>query len=141
MKSKKFYSSTAWKYFSRYILLYYSLDGKTVQCFTSGKTLTLGTKECCCGHWIKVFDSGTKTNFSTAFEFTNCYPQSSYDNRRLGGRPDIMEQVIKFIYGIDEIYRLKQLAKKPLKIDFDAIAKEYKKKFNELVKVKGNPWK
>jgi hypothetical protein len=144
MKSNEFYKLTAWKYFSRYVLLFHSQDGITVRCFTSGKELRLNNRECCAGHWIKVFDSSNRTNFATAFEFNNCYPQSNYDNRFLNGRPDKMQMEIIKLHGLKESERLIQLSKRPFKLDkstLDCIVDEYKLKFNELIKIKGNPWK
>lgn len=138
MKPKDIYNSPAWKYFSRYVLLFYS-DGLFAKCFTSGKILQINTKEAHCGHLIKVTES-----YATAFEFTNVGVQCLRDNRYFGGKQDLMYKKLVEIHGkenIDKLYIKKNNICKLGKFELDVLAHYWKGQFNELVKIKGNPWK
>lgn len=142
---ERFYESTAWKWFSRYILLYYSVDGTVVQCSTCSTFKTVNDREMHTGHWIKVFDSNS-TNYATAYEFTNLGPQCSKCNRHMGGRERLMAEWLKEQHGQEELDRLQLLSKQIKRLDdytLDQIAKEYREKFNQLLKERGwkNPWK
>lgn len=142
MKSKDFYKTTAWKWFSKYILLSYSNNG-AVQCVTSGKWYQCNDKRICAGHLVKVFN-GNHTNFNTAFDFRNVMPQSDMENRYKGGNELVMMQVVDRVHGEGTTQDLISKSKHPFKLDkytLDEIAKEYRLKFNELTKIKGNPWK
>lgn len=138
MKPAKFYSSKAWKYCSKYVLLFYS-DGLIARCFTCGKPLQINTKEAQCGHLIKYTDSK-----ATALEFTNLGVQCSACNRYHGGRQDIMKDQLTLMHGekeIEKLYIKRHNFCKLDKVSLDYWARYYKKLFNDLVKVKGNPWK
>lgn len=142
MKSKDFYSTKAWKIFTKYQLLKWSNNG-TVFCITCGKPMLINSKESCTGHLIKVFD-GNKSNFSVAFEEINSAPQCSTCNRYHGGKPDIMLRKLIEKYGQKEIDRLYIKRHNPMKLDkftLDLIYKEYKRKYDELVLIKGEYWK
>jgi hypothetical protein len=141
----RFYTSTAWKWFSRYILLYYSIDGTAAKCCTCGTIKRLNDKELHTGHWIKVFDANS-TNYGTAFEFTNIGPQCSKCNNKRGGCERLMQVWLTKKHGAEEVERLHILSKHPFSLDdytLSKIAEEYRIKFNELLKNKGwnNPWK
>jgi hypothetical protein len=142
MKSSEFYRHRTWRMCTKYILLYYSNNG-VVFCITCGKPMFIDDKDCCTGHLIKVYD-GNRTNFSTAFEFTNLAPQcNAICNRRGNGKPDIMYRKLVELHGQDAIDKLYIKKNNPLKLDayyLDILYKEFKQKFDELVKVKGNPW-
>ena len=143
MKSKEFYSSTAWKWFSKYVLLYYSIDG-AVQCRTSGRWYNCNNKKIHCGHLIKVFMEGGKTNNSTAFDFRNVLPQCYQHNVHMGGNELKMLDAIEETFGKGTYDELKEKARFPLRLDkvtLKEISDEYRLKFNELAKTKGNPWK
>jgi len=138
MKPKQIYASTAWKYFSRYVLLFYS-DGLYVKCFTSGQILQINKANCHCGHLIKVTESA-----ATIFDFTNVGVQSLSENRYHGGRPDVMQRKLIEIHGqkaIDLLYIRKHNICHLDNFTLTCIAIEWKAKFNELAKIKGNPWK
>ena len=142
MKAKQFYSSAAWKYCSRYVLLYYS-DGMYTKCSTSGKILKINEGNCHCGHLIKVFDAGI-TNFATAFNFENLAPQSMRDNRYLSGKPDIMREWLENKHGINKIRNLYIQKHNICRLDktiMDYWKSYYKGLFDNLVKEKGNPWR
>jgi len=144
MKVKEFYKSTAWLYFSKWVLLSNSQDGQHVRCKTCDRIMDLNSKTSCAGHWIKVFDSGSNTHFSTAFEEHNCWPQCYHCNKILNGRPDKMEFLIRNEFGDAEADRLITLKKQSLKLDkfsLDLIKDKYKTKFIDQVGIKGNPWK
>lgn len=142
MKSKEFYKTTAWKWFSKYVLLYYSHDG-AVQCSTSKRWYNCNDKNMHAGHLVKVFN-GNSSNFNTAFDFRNILPQCHQENVHKGGNELIMMQEVDRIHGQGTTQTLIQLSRFPFKLDkytLDEIAKDYRLKFNELVKVKGDPWK
>lgn len=140
MKIKDFYNSTAWKYCSKYVLLYYSNNEGYVQCSTSGLWYACNDKRIQCGHYYKA-----DSHKSTAFEFTNLAPQSYKDNRYFSGKPEVMREWLIKQHGIKAIESLdikKNNICKLVKVEFDYWKEHYKKLFNELVKEKGfNPWK
>jgi len=143
MKSRDFYKTTAWKWFSRYTLLYYSTDG-AVQCATSGRWYNCNSSKMHCGHLIKVFDSGAKTNFATSFDFRNVLPQCHQHNVHMGGNELKMLESIEKTHGKGTYEELKHKARFPFRLDavtLQEISYEYRLKFNELTKTKGNPWK
>lgn len=140
---ERFYKSQAWKYCSRYVLLYYADQDGYVKCCTSGLEYKVNDANMHCGHFIKVFDSNS-TNYSTAFEFKNLGPQCSRDNTKLGGRPEVMSKWIDHMHGEGTSKWLEQEKHKAYKLDLTELeywAKHYRELFNELVKEKGNPWK
>jgi hypothetical protein len=141
----RFYKSAAWKWFSRYVLLYYSIDGTVAKCCTCGAIKRLNDKNLHTGHWIKVFD-GNSTNNSTAFEFTNLGPQCYKCNNKMGGRERLMQAWLTEQHGSEEIERLQVLSKQPFKLDnytLDLIAKEYEAKVEKLLSERywKLPWK
>ena len=143
MKSKQFYSSTAWRWFSRYVLLHYSNEG-VVQCATSGVFMQVNDRNCHLGHLIKVFETGGKTNFNTAFDERNVMPQSHQENVYKSGNEIKMMEAINKRFGEDTYNQLKIKARTPYKLDpveMKDISDYYRLKFNELAKTKGNPWK
>jgi len=144
MKAKQFYSSQAWKFCSKYILLYYSNSDGYVQCSTSGAWMSCNDKKMHCGHYIKVYD-GSKTNMAVAFEFENLAPQSHQDNIYRGGKPDIMKEWLINKHGVKKIESLnikKHNICKLGKFEMDYFKTYYKRLFDDLVKEKGiNPWK
>lgn len=137
MKASEFYRTKCWRIFTKYILLFYSNNG-VVACSTCGKWMTIDSKDSCSGHLIKVFD-GNRSNFSTAFEFTNILPQCNYCNTKRGGAQDIMYRKCVEIHGqqaIDKLYIKKNI---PMKLDtytLDSIYNEYKEKYNQLKALK-----
>jgi ribosomal protein L32 len=146
MKSKDFYKTTAWKWFSRYVLLYHSFktsEGLYVTCSTSGKTLMPNHKNMHCGHYIKVYD-GNSTNYATAFEFHNVAPQFYADNTKMGGRQDRMREWLVKKYGSKQVERIEIKRRNHMKLDkvtLKIISDLYRNKFNVLAEKKGNPWK
>lgn len=146
MKAKQFYSSMAWRYFSRTILLYYSkkINGDLmVQCSTSGRWYYLNDKNIHVGHYLKVYDSNI-TNFATAFHELNVAPQCYQDNTFKGGKPDIMRKWLVKKYG-EELIQSVEIQSKNIaklgKFELDIIKEQYKEKFEKLCEIKGNPWK
>lgn len=149
LKSKKvkfnIYSTNAWRWFSRYVLLYYADDNLTVRCSTSGEILSITSRRCHCGHYLKTRE-GTSTNYSVAFDFRNVAPQSLRDNRYMGGRQDKMRKWLVNRHGEEAIKEL-EIKKNQIyhldKLSLDKISDEYKKKFNDLLLERGikNPWK
>jgi len=143
MNKKQFNSSSAWKWFSKYVLLYYSVDG-AVQCRTSRRWYNCNSKNIHCGHLIKVFESGADTNFSTAFDFRNVLPQCHQHNVYMGGNELKMLEEIERTHGKGTYDKLKQKARFPFRLDkytLKKISDKYRVKFNQLAETKGNPWK
>ncbi|WP_159522929.1 recombination protein NinG [Sunxiuqinia indica] len=146
-KSKNFniYTTTAWKWFSRYVLLFYADRDNVTICATSGQRMTITTKNCQCGHYIKTRDM-TKTNYATAFDFRNVGPQSLQDNRYGGGRMDLMRDWLVKQHGEEAIQELEIKKHQICRLDkttLDQVAEEYKAKFKQLLQERGikDPWK
>lgn len=138
MTQPEFYASTAWRYCSRYVLLFYSNNGN-VQCSTCGKWYSLPNKLIQCGHLHK-----SDRHKSTAFDFHNLAPQCYSDNKYFSGKPDVMLGWLIEKHGRETMEMLdikKNNICKLDKFELDIIKDHYKKLFNELVKTKGNPWK
>lgn len=136
---KRFYSSTAWIWFSRYIKIRESDSNGVVRCATSGKMMLLGDKNLHAGHCVKVFD-GNNTNMNVAFDERNVLPQSSVENRYFSGRSEVMRDRIdqKFGNGTyeDLLIKSKQF-KKYTDSELKDIADKYRLKVYELLEVKG----
>lgn len=144
MKAKQFYSSQAWRYCAKYVLLYYANDDGMVQCSTSGVWMPVNSSKAHCGHLIRVHD-GTKTNYSTAFEFENLAPQSHQENIYKGGNQLEMYKWLVEKHGQDKMDMLdikRHNICKLGKFEIDYWHQHYKTLFNELVEKRGfNPWK
>lgn len=142
---KQFYSSTAWKHFSQYVLLFYADENLEVRCSTNPALVyRITDKRICVGHFIKVFD-GNSSNYSTAFMFINVGPQSTQENLN-GGNEIEMSKWVEKTHGKGTVEFLNNKKHKPLKLDkytLDEIAKKYLKLKNELLKQRNikNPWK
>ena len=140
MKIKEFYNSTAWKYCSKYVLLYYSNEDGYVQCSTSGIWLPCNSPKMHAGHYLKV-----NQHKSTAFEFKNIAPQCYQDNKFYSGKPEIMAKWIDKTHGtgtVDYLNIKKNNTCKLGKFELAYWKDHYKNLFNNLVIEKGfNPWK
>ena len=87
---------------------------------------------------------GGKTNNATAFDFRNVLPQCHQHNVHMGGNELKMLDAIEETFGKGTYDELKQKARFPFRLDkvtLKQISDEYRVKFNELAKTKGNPWK
>lgn len=141
-----FYKTTAWKWCSRYVLLYYADSNNIVSCATSPElSYHITDKNIHCGHYIKLRDSNS-TNYSTALLFENLAPQSNRDNTQLGGKPEVLKGWLISKHGEDKIEalnRTKRVAYKLDKYTLFEISEKYKKLFNDLLAKRGieNPWK
>jgi hypothetical protein len=137
MKQQDFYNSAAWRYCAKYVLLYYSVDGM-VQCSTSGRWYHLPDRNIVCGHYYH-----SDQHRSVCLEFNNLGPQSYSENRYFSGRPEVMRQWLIKQHGLKAIELLDIKKNNAMKLDkftLDYYKDYYKNLFNELVKVKGNPW-
>ncbi|MCF8299354.1 MAG: recombination protein NinG [Saprospiraceae bacterium] len=144
---KRFYRSTAWKWFSRYILITNNVDrdSVTIRCSTCGKLMLINSKECHVGHYIRVFD-GNSTNYSTAFVEANTAPQCLRCNKYMGGRQDEMAKWITEKYDLKTLQELWELKKLPLKLDaayLKEVADRYKEKYHNYLREHNieDPWK
>jgi hypothetical protein len=144
---ERFYKSTAWRWFSRCILLKNTIDkkGTTTRCCTCGKLMLVNSRNCHVGHYIKVFD-GNNTNYSTAFLELNVGPQCDQCNHYRGGSMDEMAVYIKNKHGKDTMEKLMEIKRQPMKLDaalLEDISSKYKAKFKDILEEKGiqNPWK
>jgi len=139
-----FYKTTAWKWFRRYVLLYYANKDGIVKCATSGRYMALGSKNCHCGHYIKVRD-GNSTNYATALDFRNVGPQHIQDNTKMGGRQDLMREWLVNQHGEESIKNLESKRRIPFKLNPSTL-EEYSVKYKQLFKSllldrnMKNPW-
>jgi hypothetical protein len=136
---KKFYSSTAWKWFSRYMKLKYADNNHVVKCYTCNKLFVLPDKRLHLGHFHKA-----DRHKSVCFDEKNVLPQCYTCNKFFSGRPDIMEKELIKIFGAEEIQKLNLRRYNVFKLDkwyLDIVAKQYKQLFDREVAIKGNPWK
>ena len=147
MKSANFYRTTAWRYCSRSILLHHSFKSngeQCVKCCTCNKVMLCKSPDSHAGHLVKVFNGSAQTNYGTAFDERNIYPQCKQCNWKMGGRELEMLDFAKTIHG-DDIYDvLKQVNRERHtmnKADLQEQRDKWKKRFEELVSEKGNPWK
>lgn len=144
-KNFDFYKTTAWTWFSRYVLLYYADSNLVVQCATSGERKLITDKNMHCGHYIRVRE-GSKTHYAVALDFCNAGPQRSHDNVRLGGQQHLMRKWLISKHGESAVEDLEIRSHNichPDKYWIDQMAKEYRLKFNNLLKERGltkNPW-
>lgn len=149
-RSKNFnlYTTTAWKWFRKYVIVFYAQSNGVIQCSTSGRFMNLytpeGRKKVHCGHYIKVKD-GSLSHYAVAFDFKNVGPQHMQDNTYSGGKPEIMRKWLIKEHGEEAIKALevrKNNICHPDKVWLDEIAKEYKRKYKELLinKKMKDPW-
>jgi len=139
---ERFYSSTAWGWCSKYVLLYYADTDLNVRCSTSPHLVYRVTdKEIHAGHYLK-----SDQHKATAFEFKNLFPQSYSDNVHFSGKPEIAKEWIEKTHGTGTIEWLETKKNETYHLDsteLDKWAKHYRTLFNELLKQRGikNPWK
>lgn len=139
---ERFYKSSAWRWCSKYVLLYYADDNLMVKCSTSPNLIYKVTdKEIHCGHYLK-----SDQHKSVAFEFKNLFPQSYSDNCHFSGKPEIAKQWIEKTHGEGTIDWLERKKNEEYKLDayeLDKLADHYRKLFKELLISRGisNPWK
>jgi hypothetical protein len=135
----RFYKSTAWIWFARYIKLTRSDNQGVVICATSKRNFLISDRNLHAGHCIKVFESNS-THMNTAFDERNVLPQSSQDNRFYGGRPEIMRDAIDKIHGegtFAELTILSKHFKKYTDADLKELGAKYRKKTRDLLEEKG----
>ena len=139
---ERFYSSQAWYWCSKYVLLYYSDEDLNVRCSTSPHLIyRITDKAIHCGHYIKA-----DQHKAVAFVFKNLFPQSYSDNVHFSGKPEIAKQWIEKTHGAGTVEMLEIMKNETYKLDateLDMWANYYKRKFNELLKTRGliNPWR
>ena len=90
-----------WKVFTKYIKLKHSPDGVTCSCYTCGKTLIIGTKDCQGGHYYK------KVGYpSLYFDENNVRPQCIYCNKRAEGKKQEFRHNLREEVGLMELERM-----------------------------------
>lgn len=139
MKQKDFYNSTAWRYCTKYVLLFYADKNHIIKCETCNTYYQLPDKRIQSGHYIR-----SDKHKSTAFDFKNILPQCYRCNKYFSGQTEIMARRINEIHGegTTEMLNIKKHNICKLgKFEMDYFAEYYKQKFQKFVKVKGNPWK
>lgn len=141
----RFYKSRAWFYFSRVVLLKkarLTSGGLMCKCTTCGAFHPLNSKQMQAGHYRKVFDANT-SNFATAFDERNVFPQCMRCNKYRGGAMDEASLYIEETYGLGTCAELIRKSKNPTKLDvlfLENIKEIYKGMYKKLIKIKGNPW-
>ena len=139
---ERFYSSSAWRNCSRYVLLHYSDEDLMVRCSTSPHLIYHVTdKAIHCGHFHKA-----DQHKATAFDFKNLCPQSYSDNVHFSGKPEIMAEWIEKTHGKGTIEYLDIRKNETLKLDkheLNLISKYYLNLFNNELEKRGikSPWK
>lgn len=128
--------NTADNWYSKYIRLLYSVDGKA-QCYTCGNWHNI--KQMDCGHWQRRAFNATR------YHVNNARPQDTYCNKYRSGQPEIFEAELIIEIGQEEVNELKRLAldsKNNVYPEsfFREQAEKYRLLFNDLKKVKGDPW-
>ena len=144
LTSKNFYNNTAWRWFRKYQLLKYCNKNHLTKCATCGIIKKVNDKKMHLGHLIKVHEGGGHTNYSVAFDERNTLPQCYSCNTLQGGRELRMLDAVENIHGKGTYEDLKIKSKKFYKlteIKLKEISDEYRIKYNELKKIKGDPWK
>jgi hypothetical protein len=140
--TERFYTSSAWRNCSHFILLYYSDDNLMVRCSTSPHLqYHITDKEIHCGHYHKA-----DQHKATAFELRNICPQSYSDNVHFSGKPEIMAKWIELTHGEGTLEWLDRKKNETLKLDkytLDKISKHYLGLLNAELKRRGikNPWR
>ena len=140
--TERFYSSSAWRNCSRYVLLHYSDDDLMVRCSTSPHLeYRVTDKAIHCGHFHKA-----DSHKAVAFEFKNLAPQSYSDNIHFSGKPEVMSEWIEHTHGKGTLEWLdieKNKVSKLDKYEMDKISKHYLGLLNDELKKRGirNPWK
>ncbi len=122
-------------WFSKLIRLKHS-DGKTGICYTSGTVKPVIELEC--GHFI------SRGHFTTRWHEDNARPQSTYANKWKNGQHQEFRQRLIVDIGEKRVEDLERKANQTAKFSVEEIreiADHYREKFNELVKLKDNPWK
>lgn len=137
----RFYSSAAWKWFSRYILVSTAIpdDYKVTKCSTCGKYMNVNSRTCHLGHYYKVFDANN-SNFSLAFSETNVAAQCVQCNYYRGGREAEMLDFLTKKHGekvIQEMNIKRKQATRVTDADLKDIAKIYRLKYKEFLQEKG----
>lgn len=138
---ERFYQSTAWKWCSKYVLLYYADEDLNVRCATSPHLIYRVTdKEIHAGHYYKA-----DQHKAVAFEFKNLFPQSYSDNVHFSGKPEIAKEWIEKTHGTGTVEWLDVKKNETYKLDadeFEKISSFYKAKFKQLLKERKikNPW-
>lgn len=114
------------RYFSRYIRLKYSHEGKC-KCAT-----------CSANYEIRFMDNGhfiSRGNFSTRYQEDNCRPQCKKCNYyKHGEHAKFRDKLIEEI-GIDRVEQLEQLGRKSEKLtndQLDEIIETYRNKYKEI---------
>lgn len=139
---EQFYSSSAWRNCSRYVLLHYSDENLMVRCSTSPHLeYHVTDKSIHCGHFHK-----SDSHKAVALEFKNLAPQGAADNIHFSGKPEVMAIWIENTHGKGTLEWLDIEKNKTVKLDkyeMDKISKHYLGLLNAELKErnKKNPWK
>ena len=126
------------KWFSRFIRLKHSTEVHGVvfcKCYTCEKLYSI--KNIDCGHYHN------RGNKATRYDERNARPQCKNCNRFNSGRHTIFGDKLLKEYGAESFEELRQLALsqgEDSEMFYKEKAKEFRVKFNELVKEKGNPF-
>lgn len=101
--------NTLWPLFSKYIKRTHSSDGIHCSCYTCGKSLVIGDRDCQAGHWIP------RTYSPTKYDENNVRPQCSRCNEFNAGMPVEFERNLRLEVGSEMVEYLKVLSTQPWK--------------------------
>ena len=140
-KKKTIYNTTAWKYFSRYVLVFHADKSGYVKCCTCNTILHVTDKKMHCGHFHKA-----DAHKATAFEFKNNGPQDYRCNRHFSGNPHLMAKWIENIHGKGTLEYLDIKKNNTCHLDkyeLDILRVHWKKEYEKLLKERQikDPWK
>ena len=124
--------SELWTRFSLFIKLKYSKDGKTVNCFTCGRELTIGRPDCHGGHYYPKGGYGF-----LYFHENNVRPQCYRCNIGLEGNTQVFrEKLIEEIgeLGVKELDDSRHGQFKMNRTEYVVKIELYNKKIEELLK-------
>lgn len=138
---QKFYSTSAWRNFSHYVLFHYSDENLMVRCSTDPSLIyRINDKRIAVGHYLKC-----DQHKATSFEFKNVAPQSTQQNTYFSGNMEEMAKWIEKTHGVGTVEWLNIEKNKEFHLDkltLDNISKHYLKLLNEELKRRNikNPW-
>jgi len=101
--------NTLWPLFSKYIKQTHSHDGINCSCYTCGKSIMIGDRDCQAGHWIP------RTYSPTKYEEDNVRPQCSRCNEFNAGMPVHFERNLRLELGCERVEQMKRDSLKPWK--------------------------
>ena len=112
--------ATLWEVFARWVKLNWSVDGAYCNCFTCGKQLEIGTRDCQAGHWIP------RTYSPTKYDERNVRPQCGHCNEHRYGAPVEYRANLIDEIGADQVEELEIRSRQRWKWDKQELIEQIK---------------